>query len=189
MQFRTKVVCAITTAALVVGLTTMSSADPLKVKTAQGKVQGKTINDGKVNAFLGLPYAAPPVGDLRWKAPEPAAKWKGTRDAKHLAHHCAQLPCLSGHDFPGQRAERRLPLSECVCAGDGEEQEQAAGDVLDSRGRLRGRCELGAAAQRRLSAAEGRGAGNDQLPAGRLRLPGDGRAGERRQRRRGQLRR
>jgi carboxylesterase type B len=41
------------------------------VKTEQGKAQGKTINDGKVKAFLGLPYAAPPVGDLRWKAPQP----------------------------------------------------------------------------------------------------------------------
>jgi para-nitrobenzyl esterase len=61
-----------------------------KVKTEQGKVQGKTINDGKVNAFLGLPYAAPPVGDLRWKAPEPPAKWKGERDGTTFAPHCAQ---------------------------------------------------------------------------------------------------
>jgi hypothetical protein len=62
-------------------VSTVSYADSLTVKTEQGKVTGKTINDGKVKAFLGLPYAAPPVGDLRWKAPEPAAKWKGERDA------------------------------------------------------------------------------------------------------------
>jgi para-nitrobenzyl esterase len=90
MQIRTKAACVLTTAALAIGLSMTSNADPLKVKTDQGKVQGKTINDGKVNAFLGLPYAAPPVGDLRWKAPEPANKWKGTRDATKFGAHCAQ---------------------------------------------------------------------------------------------------
>jgi para-nitrobenzyl esterase len=57
-------------------------------------VQGKAINEGKVKAFLGLPYAAPPVGDLRWKAPQPPAKWKGQRDATKFGAHCAQ-----GHVF------------------------------------------------------------------------------------------
>jgi para-nitrobenzyl esterase len=65
-------------------------ADSLTVKTAQGKAHGKTINDGKVKAFLGLPYAAPPVGALRWKAPQPPAKWKGERDATSFGAHCAQ---------------------------------------------------------------------------------------------------
>ena len=72
------------------GFSRSASADPLIVKTAQGKVHGKTINDGKVKAFLGLPYAAPPVGDLRWKAPQPAPKWKGTRDAGKFGAHCVQ---------------------------------------------------------------------------------------------------
>ena len=43
-----------------------------------------------MKAFLGLPYAAPPVGDLRWKAPETAASWKGVRDATKFGAHCAQ---------------------------------------------------------------------------------------------------
>ena len=60
----------------------------LTVKTDKGKVAGKTINDGKVNAFMGIPYAAPPVGDLRWKATQPAAKWKGVRDATKYGNHC-----------------------------------------------------------------------------------------------------
>jgi len=64
--------------------------DALTVKTAQGKVQGKTTNDGKVKAFLGLPYAAPPVGELRWKAPEGPAKWKGVRDATKYGSRCEQ---------------------------------------------------------------------------------------------------
>jgi para-nitrobenzyl esterase len=81
-------------AGLAIGLATAARADSLTVKTALGKVHGKTINDGKVKAFMGLPYAAPPVGELRWKAPEPAAKWKGERDATKYGNHCAQ-----GHVF------------------------------------------------------------------------------------------
>ncbi len=86
-----------------------SHADPLKVKTEQGKVQGKTINNGKVNAFLGLPYAAPPVGDLRWKAPEPPAKWKGTRDATKFGAHCAQ-----GRVFDDMIFQDSGPSEDCL---------------------------------------------------------------------------
>jgi para-nitrobenzyl esterase len=74
MQLGLKMACALAVAGLALGLSTAVRADSLKVKTEQGKVHGKTINEGKVRAFLGLPYAAPPVGDLRWKAPEPPAK-------------------------------------------------------------------------------------------------------------------
>jgi para-nitrobenzyl esterase len=72
------------------GLSTVAKADSLTVKTAQGKAHGKTINNGKVRAFLGLPYAAPPVGDLRWKGPEPPPKWKGMRDAANYGARCVQ---------------------------------------------------------------------------------------------------
>ena len=90
MFFRTQVLCALAATGLLMGLPANLNADSLKVKTEQGKVVGKTINDGKVRAFMGLRYAAPPVGDLRWKAPEPAAKWKGDRDATKYGAHCAQ---------------------------------------------------------------------------------------------------
>src|ERR1035437_6710697 len=90
MQFGMKAVCVLAVAALVLGLATAAHADSLTVMTAQGKVRGKTINDGKVKAFMGLPYAAPPVSELRWKAPQPVAKWKGARDAAKYGAHCAQ---------------------------------------------------------------------------------------------------
>ena len=92
MQMGMKVAGALVVAVLVLGLSTAVHADSLTVKTEQGKVHGKTINEGKVKAFLGLPYAAAPVGDLRWKAPEPPAKWKGERDAAKFGAHCAQVP-------------------------------------------------------------------------------------------------
>lgn len=72
-------------------VTLMSAAqDPLVVSIADGKLHGKSINDNKVRAWLGVPYAAPPVGDLRWKAPAPVAKWSGERDATKYGPHCAQ---------------------------------------------------------------------------------------------------
>jgi para-nitrobenzyl esterase len=91
MRSRTLVVRLATLVALVLGFSMVLIADSLKVKTQAGKIQGKTINKSKTKAFLGLPYAAPPIGDLRWKAPEPAAKWKGTRDATNFGAHCAQV--------------------------------------------------------------------------------------------------
>ena len=63
-------------------------AETPQVKTASGVVEGK--DDGAVRAFLGIPYAAPPVGDLRWKPPVAAAKWDGVRKATEFGSHCMQ---------------------------------------------------------------------------------------------------
>jgi para-nitrobenzyl esterase len=109
MRVGMKLACALAMAGLALGLSTGSYADSLTVKTEQGKVQGKTINDGKVKAFLGLPYAAPPVGDLRWKAPEPPAKWKGERDATKFGAHCAQ-----GHVFDDMVFQDAGPSEDCL---------------------------------------------------------------------------
>jgi para-nitrobenzyl esterase len=49
------------------------------VKLANGKIQGTTNTDKTVRIFKGIPFAAPPVGDLRWKAPQPVQNWKGTK--------------------------------------------------------------------------------------------------------------
>jgi para-nitrobenzyl esterase len=83
-------VCSLAVLVLPRILSAATQGESMTVKTAQGKVHGKTINEGKVRAFLGLPYAAAPVGDLRWRAPQPAAMWKGVRDATKFGAHCAQ---------------------------------------------------------------------------------------------------
>jgi para-nitrobenzyl esterase len=57
--------------------------------TANGPVRG--LPDGAVDEFLGIPYAAPPVGALRWQPPQPAARWSGVRAATQFAPHCPQL--------------------------------------------------------------------------------------------------
>ncbi|MEP6886446.1 MAG: carboxylesterase family protein, partial [Gammaproteobacteria bacterium] len=67
-----------------------NSADELRVATAEGKVQGKLSSDGKVREFLGIPFAAPAVHKLRWRPPQPAAKWPGVRQATAFGSRCMQ---------------------------------------------------------------------------------------------------
>ena len=60
------------------------------VETAYGAVRGAPTEDGAVVAFKGIPFAAPPVGDLRWKLPVPPAAWEGERDAAGFGPTCHQ---------------------------------------------------------------------------------------------------
>jgi para-nitrobenzyl esterase len=62
----------------------------LTVKTGSGKVKGTMSSDSQVRTFLGIPYAAPPVGPLRWKPPQPAEKWRGVRSAISFGSRCMQ---------------------------------------------------------------------------------------------------
>ena len=57
--------------------------------TEQGAVRG--VVEGDLLAFKGLPYAQPPVGDLRWRSPAPPSTWEGTRDAKQFGAICPQI--------------------------------------------------------------------------------------------------
>ena len=60
----------------------------LVVATADGAVRGKTV--AATDEFLGIPYAAPPVGALRWRPPQPPEAWSGVRQATTFAPHCPQ---------------------------------------------------------------------------------------------------
>lgn len=59
---------------------------PVRVET--GLVQG--VTNGSITAFKGIPYATPPIGNLRWREPRPAADWKGVRDATNFSAACFQ---------------------------------------------------------------------------------------------------
>ena len=63
------------------------------VKIDSGLLAGSGIS---VRAYKGIPYAAPPVGDLRWKAPQPPKSWKGVRVAKSFPNMCPQSIVLAG---------------------------------------------------------------------------------------------
>jgi para-nitrobenzyl esterase len=82
---------------------------PLTVSVETGQLQGATA-DG-VASWKGIPFAAPPVGPLRWRAPQPAASWTGVRDATAYGHDCMQTP------FPSDAAPLGTPPAEdCLYA-------------------------------------------------------------------------
>ncbi len=61
-----------------------------QVRTDHGLVEGSPSTDGAVRAFKGIPYAAPPVGTLRWRSPQPSADWSGVRKATEFGSRCVQ---------------------------------------------------------------------------------------------------
>jgi para-nitrobenzyl esterase len=69
-----------------------ASSNPA-VSIETGILQGSL--EGHLLAFKGIPYAAPPVGDLRWRPPQPAPHWTGTRPATSFGHDCMQFPAPS----------------------------------------------------------------------------------------------
>jgi len=78
------------TAFAVLFLMVSAQAADLRIKTDKGAVEGSLTTDGKVRAFKGIPFAAPPVGNLRWQPPQPSASWKGVRAATEFGSHCYQ---------------------------------------------------------------------------------------------------
>jgi para-nitrobenzyl esterase len=64
--------------------------DPVRVE--QGLLAGTNGSSPEVRVYRGVPFAAPPVGDLRWKAPQPAMKWQGVRQATEFSNACWQTP-------------------------------------------------------------------------------------------------
>jgi para-nitrobenzyl esterase len=70
----------IAVAVAVLAVTTARGFD--QVSTRSGKVSGTQTADGAVTSFKGIPFAAPPLGNLRWKAPQPVVPWEGVRECK-----------------------------------------------------------------------------------------------------------
>ena len=90
------------------------------INTRLGRIKGNR-GEGYCE-FLGIPYAAPPVGDLRWQAPSPAAKWEGTYDATSYPNRAFQPPLpevLGGSQgIPGEMSEDCLYLNIHTPAAD-----------------------------------------------------------------------
>jgi len=94
------------------------SADAKPVQLDSGLVQGDVVEGTTVQVFRGIPYAAPPVGDRRWREPAPVAAWEGVRPATTFGHICHQGPALAamtGEPLP-ERSEDCLVLNVWTAA-------------------------------------------------------------------------
>lgn len=83
------------------------AADAPVVEAPAGALRGEAL--GGVNVFRGIPYAQPPVGRQRWRAPVAAARWDGVRDATRFGPACHQPPPRPGSIYSPAEA---LPTSE-----------------------------------------------------------------------------
>lgn len=106
----------------------MSDASAVTAKTQNGLLEG--AREGNALSFKSIPYAAPPLGELRWKPPQPVQPWTGTRGAKSFGDDCMQAPiprlrgparsedCLYLNVWtPADRAGEKLPVFVWVPGG------------------------------------------------------------------------
>ena len=77
---------------------TAAAADPV-VTTTAGQIRGVSEGNSPIKIFRGIPFAAPPVGDLRWQEPQPVTPWSGIRDATAFGPRCMQQPLYSDMQF------------------------------------------------------------------------------------------
>jgi carboxylesterase type B len=93
-----------------------SVAAPLHAQALQdaridsGQLAGVASLEPAVTVFKGVPFAAPPVGKLRWKAPAPPAPWSGVRKADQYGSSCPQ----KGHGEAGQAGDQVQPSEDCL---------------------------------------------------------------------------
>jgi para-nitrobenzyl esterase len=101
--------CVVLTAAATVGITARAQAPPI-VRVEGGDVQG-VVADG-VESFKGIPFAAPPVGEWRWRRPQKALIWTGVRQATEFGADCMQG--RFGPPPPPGAPPARVPSEDCL---------------------------------------------------------------------------
>src|SRR5258708_36716981 len=74
-----------------------------RVMTTNGIIEGTWEPDAGLHSFKGIPFAAPPVGELRWKPPQPVANWSGVRKADQFGPRAMQLSVFGDMSFRSSR--------------------------------------------------------------------------------------
>ena len=115
-----------------------------QASTQQGVVEGNYDTKTAIHTYFGIPFAKPPVGDLRWKDPQPMAPWAGIREAKHFGPRPVQPPVFGDMNFrsatmdedclylniwtPAKRSSKNLPVLVYFYGGG-----NVAGDASEPR--------------------------------------------------------
>ena len=82
-----------------------------QVKTTAGRVEGTASADGRVRVFKGIPFAAAPIGERRWKAPAPVAPWTDVKKTVAFGPRCAQGRIFGDMIFRDEMSEDCLYLN------------------------------------------------------------------------------
>src|SRR2546425_3626006 len=91
-----RIECFLAAALLFAAIANASARIPEQVRIETGLIAGTiSTSQPSVRAFRGIPFAAPPLGENRWRAPQPAVKWDGVRKADAFG-----APCIAGAPAP-----------------------------------------------------------------------------------------
>ncbi len=116
-----KIIIALSIAAL--ALVSCCNSEPGVVKVTGGTIKG-VVEEG-MTIYKGIPFAAPPVGDLRWKAPQPVIPWEGVRDATEFGHSPIQTMNINNSEdclylnvwTPAESKKDKLPVMVWIYGG------------------------------------------------------------------------